>query len=183
MATFDQVRKKIAQLPENIKKHAPNIIAETATEYFKERFAVKAWEGVGWDQAKNPPDHGTLMVRSGALVSTIRPSQVTDNIVVISAGSARVPYPRIHNEGGTITQIPTPKQRKFFWAMEYKNKSETKTAQVEDSSDTNKKLGQWGAMAIAKQLTINIPKRQFMGHSPELNKRILERLKPLLNIK
>lgn len=175
MATFDQVRKKIAQLSENVRKAAPTIIAETATEYYKERFSVKNWNGNAWPEAKNPPNHGTLMVRSGALVSSIRPSVVNDNVVIISAGNARVPYARIHNEGGVIKQIPTPKQRRFFWAMEYK---ENPVAEGE-----SRQLSHWGAMAMAKELTITIPKRQFMGHSSELNKRILERFKPLLNLK
>lgn len=180
MATFDQVRKKIAQLPETVKKHAPNIIAETATEYYINSFRDKGWDGVPWTAVKQEPGRGSLMVRSGQLQASIRPSLVTVNEVRISGGSPSVPYAQIHNEGGTITQIPTPKQRKFFWAMEYKTNPNTKVVQVEGSDKMRKELGRWGCMALAKELSANIPQRQFMGKSLILNKQILERLKMLV---
>ncbi|RMF46261.1 MAG: hypothetical protein D6751_05455 [Deltaproteobacteria bacterium] len=84
-----------------------------------------------------------------------------------------VPYAKIHNEGGTIRQVPTPRQRKFFWAR-YKRTGDAK----------------WKRFALAKELRITIPQRQFMdipgqGLSPFLEKRIrlhLERgLKRALN--
>lgn len=173
MATFSQVRQKISQLSSRMQQATPTIIAETAVEYFKESFTIKGWNGTPWPQAKEPPTNGSLMVRSAALVSSIRPRVVTAKEVIISAGSPRVPYAKIHNQGGTIKQVPTAKQRRFFWAMEYKNNPNAK-------DDTPRELGRWGKMAQAKELSITIPQRKFAGHSPELNRRIIARLKPLL---
>lgn len=176
MATFEEVRQKIDRMTANIKRAAPQIIAETATEYYKERFRKKDWEGVAWPKVKQPNPHGSLMVRSGALLSTVRPTLVTSREVRIGAGSPRVPYAKIHNEGGTITQTPTAKQRRFFWAMEHKDNPDTWDANGKlDISKT----GKWGNMARAKQLNITIPQRRFMGHSPRLNDKILARLNGL----
>lgn len=38
MATFEEIRQKIDRMATNIKQAAPQVIAETATEYYKERF-------------------------------------------------------------------------------------------------------------------------------------------------
>lgn len=168
MATFDQVRQKIRQLPDTVRRHAPNIVAETATEYFRNSFRDKGWDGTPWQAAKRDPGRGSLMVRSGALQASIRPSLVSPAQVRISGGSPTVPYAKIHNEGGTITQTPTAKQRRFLWAME------------RQSNAGGGELGAYGRSAIAKQLHIKIPKRQFMGHSPILNKKIIERLTLLI---
>lgn len=171
MATFEDVRRKIESLADNVKRYAPGIIAETATEHYKERFRKKDWEGVPWTDLKHPNPKGSLMVRSGSLLSTIRPTLVTDREVRIGAGNAKVPYARIHNEGGTIKQTPTAKQKRFFWAMEHKSNPVV--------PGKEHKAGGWAKMATKNQLVINIPKRQFMGNSAALNKKINARLEAL----
>lgn len=76
----------------------------------------------------------------------------------------RLYYAQIHNQGGTITQAPTPKQRKFFWAM-YKQ--------------TNNEM--FLRSAKAKQITITIPQRKFIGNSAGLDKRIARQIQARLN--
>lgn len=169
MATFTEVRKKIISLPEKLNKYAPDIIAETATEYYRDSFRQKGWDGEPWPAAKNPPSRGSLMVRSGELQASIRPSLVTPRELRISGGSPSVPYAKTHNQGAIITQTPTDKQRRFFWAMEYAA-----------GGGQGGELGRWGRMAVAKQIKIDIPRRKFMGASPRLNKVIIDRLKLLL---
>lgn len=55
-----------------------------------------------------------------------------------------VPYARIHEEGGTIQQNVTAKQRRFFWAM-YMQSQNT----------------MYRAMAMSNTLKIKIPKRPY----------------------
>lgn len=172
MGDFETLRKKIAAASERIRQDGTRIMAETATEFYKQRFTTKEWEGVSWAAAKNPPQRGSLLVRSGALVSTIRPARVTPSEATIRAGSPRVPYARIHNEGGTIEQKPTPKQRRFFWAKAY----------AADETTDGSGLGRWGRAAVAKQLHITIPQRKFIGKSVALNRRIVERLRALISL-
>lgn len=173
MGDFETLRRKIAAASERVRLNGTRIIAETATEYYKQRFTTKEWEGKPWKEAQNPPSRGSLMVRSGALVSTIRPARVTPTEATIRAGSPRVPYARIHNEGGTIIQRPTAKQRRFFWARAY--------AAGEMSGDA-KTLGPWGQAAITKKLTITMPQRKFIGKSVVLNRKIVDRLRALIQL-
>lgn len=171
MGDFETLRRKIAAASERVRLNGTRIIAETATEYYKQRFTTKEWEGKPWKEAQNPPSRGSLMVRSGALVSTIRPARVTPTEATIRAGSPRVPYARIHNEGGSIVQKPTPKQRRFMWAKAYS---------AGEGNSGNGTLGINGRMAVAKVWTITIPQRKFIGKSIALNRKIIERLHALV---
>jgi hypothetical protein len=65
----------------------PAIVAETAVMYFKQRFRTKEWDGTPWPPTKRPVKRGSLMVRTGKLVNSIRPKKVTKTEVVISAGT------------------------------------------------------------------------------------------------
>lgn len=170
MGDFETLRRKIAAASERMRLNGTRIIAETATEYYKQRFTDKEWNGTPWPEAKNPPSRGSLMVRSGTLVSTIRPARVTPTEATIRAGSPRVPYARIHNEGGTVTQKPTPKQRRFLWAQAYAAGTDGEPAP------------RWKYAAISKELTIPIPQRRFIGKSVELNRRIVTRLAALIQL-
>lgn len=71
------------------------------------------------------------------------------------------PYAKSHNEGEKTTQIPTAKQRRFFWAKYYQLRKRNP-----------KEARKWKAMALAKKLTIVIPKRQFMGASQFFDRRV-----------
>jgi phage gpG-like protein len=172
MATFADIDAFFDRLQNDfLKKAAARVVAETATEYYKERFKYKDWEGNPWPPVKNPVKRGTLMLRSGGLRNSITPSLISSNKVVISAGSSRIPYAQIHNEGGNITVPVTKKMRKFAWAMHYK------------TSKDKKAYTAWKGLAITSKnaLNIHMPKRQFMGYSNELNNRIVKRLDMAFN--
>lgn len=173
MASFKEIDDFFNKLSnEFFKKQVPNIIAEKATEFFKERFSTKEWDGTPWPETKKPIKRGTLMVRSAALVNSIKPKTVTSEKVVISAGSDKVNYARVHNEGETITVPVTPQMRKFAWAMHYKEVGDDKKA---DSS--------WKGLAMTKKktLTITLPMRRFMGPSPKLNDVLFKSIKEAFN--
>jgi len=164
MTNFNDLNRFFERLDKDFLHGAvPHIIAEKATEYYKSRFTVKAdVNGKAWPIAKHPPGRGSLMVRSGNLMASIRPSVVNSNRVVISAGSARVPYAKIHNEGGEVSVPVTMDMRKFAWAMKY-----------ETGDD------RWKGLALTRKsvIRVNVPKRQFMGHSKMLNQIIVSTIK------
>lgn len=143
---LDRVKDDIARFPMDV----ANIIAETATEYFKGSFRRKAFDGAGWKRSVK--GSGSTLVQTGNLMNSIRPAEVTAKKVVISAGNEHVGYARIHNEGGEVEV--TPRMRKFFWAMYYKAGRRGKVAE------------HWKSMALAKK--IQIPQRQYMGDSGEM---------------
>lgn len=97
-----------------------------------------------------------------------------------------VVYAAIHNEGGTVHPKITPKMRRFAWAKYYELKGKQKGAQKPrkgQKNGTSQSAGnhpdsgeaeKWKRLALTKKetLTINIPQRQFMGQSAELDAKI-----------
>ena len=170
MGSFKEIDDFFNKLTDQfLRDRVPDIIAETATAYFKERFTTKEWDGKPWAETKKPVKRGTLMVRSGDLVNSIKPSLITPEKIVISGGSDKVKYARAHNEGETITVPVTPKMKQFAWAMHYK---EQKKGQKEINTP-------WKGLALTKKpaLTIKMPERRFMGTSENLNQVLLDAIK------
>lgn len=152
---FNELSNYLTSLPEQILNDASEIVAETATAYYKARFKEKSFDGNPWAPAKVPRQNGSLMVNSGNLVNSIRPAYIGRDKVVISAGNEKVDYAQIHNEGyaGPVT-VPAHVRR-------------------------TSKYGDIKVKAHTRQT--NIPKRQFMGKSDELAKTIHERLEGYIN--
>lgn len=149
---FNDLKDYFNNLPEKIMEVAPDVIADTATEYFKERFTEKAYDGNPWKEGR-PKRTGSLLVDSGALLNSIRPVYIGQDKVTISAGDMKVDYARIHNEGFSGEVFVNPFQR-------------TRKGKVEDVKGHTRNM--------------NIPQRQFMGKADELADRIKERLQPLV---
>lgn len=145
----------------------PNIIAETATEYFKERFTKQEWDGVPWrplnaNYAKRKTrGRGRILTRTGALMNSIRPAEIKPEKVVISAGNSRVPYARAHNEGMSIKGVQSIKG--------YTNTN---------FMGTGKKVK---IKPHKRTVNFRMPQRQFMGRSKYLNERLITRLTKAFN--
>jgi len=140
----------------------PNIVAETATEFFQDRFKTQEWDQVPWQPlqpkyaAKKTRGKGKILTRSGLLQRSIRPSIVRPEQVRISAGNSRVPYARIHNEGLRVKGLV--KVRRHF---------------------NNNFMGRGRRVAIrshTRNVNFKMPKRQYMGHSRFLNTVIKTRI-------
>jgi hypothetical protein len=100
------------------------------------------------------------MMRTNNLFSSVRPSVVLPSEVVISAGSPKVPYARIHNEGGRIRGI------QYVRPYTHPNLLGKGRTQVRGH---------------ARKVDFSMPRRQFIGVSRTLNNRILERIKAHYN--
>ena len=147
---MQSVEQEIEQVIEEILEASAEIIAEEATEYYKESFERKGWNGAPWLPVKNPPSRGSLMLRSTQLMNSIRPIEINKERVVIAAGyEDRVQYARVHNEGydGTVNV-------KAFTRM-----VKGKPQQVKDHTRH-----------------MQIPQRQFMGVTDELEERLTTRI-------
>lgn len=146
---INELSNYLKALPEEIITGAADIVAETATEEFKQSFRDKGFDGNPWAPAKHPRGNGSLLIDSGALVNSIRPAVVSRERVVISAGNEKVVYAKTHNEGfaGTVN-VPSHTRRT--------------------------KKGDHQVKAHSKKL--NVPKRQFMGDSGEVNNTIWKRM-------
>jgi len=137
-------------LADDIIDDVPEVVAETATEYFKETFTKKEFDGNPWAPAKKAKHTGSLLIESGNLVNSIKPSYIGTDKVVISAGSDKVSYAQAHNEGFTgMALIPAHTRR-------------TKKGGIANVREYNRRM--------------NLPQRQFMGEANELAAVMVERI-------
>ncbi|MBQ4126643.1 MAG: phage virion morphogenesis protein [Alistipes sp.] len=153
---MQNIEQEIAAMMDEICEESSEIIAEEATEYFKERFTEKEWDGTPWPPAKSPKRSGSLLVRSSALLNSIRPTEVTKDRVVITAGNQKVTYAQVHNEGFS------GKVNVDAFTRNVKGKTQQVRAHTRNTT---------------------IPKRQFMGETEELDERILGRIETLIQSK
>lgn len=140
----------------------PNVIAETATEYFQERFRAQDWDGVPWQPlnpkyaAKKTQGRGRILTKTATLARSIRPTTVSAKKVTITAGNSRTPYARAHNEGLRINTV----------------------ANIKPYTNTNF-MGKGKRVPIpahTRKIDFRMPKRQYMGRSVFLNQQIKARL-------
>lgn len=150
---------EVAQRYLKLKQQLPRKIGLAAADLFKENFRAQGFiRGDGqldkWPARKEGAGKRGVLMQTGRLRRSIKIAGMMEDYVRVATD---VPYAQAHNEGGTHTVPLTPRMRKFFWAMWYKTKEP-----------------RWKAMALTKQktLTIKLPKRQFMGNSKALDKRL-----------
>lgn len=175
MGSFKEIDDFFDKLSnEFLERSLPNIVAEKATAFFKERFTTKEWDGQAWPQTKKAVSRGSLMVRSGALVNSIKPKSVTSEKVVISAGSDKVPYARIHNEGGIIAH---PGGTPYF--LDKKNDGKAVFVSKKKATEWATKNGTY--LPITKPHNIPMPMRRFMGISQGLKDTIFAAIKGAFN--
>lgn len=165
MGNQQKIDALFIELSQFVEKEVPDIIAETATELFKDSFREKAFDKKPWPQTKRKVKKGSLMVRTGALMGSIRPSQITPSQVTISAGSYKVPYARVHNEGSEVIIPPRSEtfQRNRFQSGKKNGKFKKGTIS--------------GQGFTFKEARFNMPQRQFMGISLNITQVILNRIK------
>lgn len=139
------ISKELKQKVKEAMSAVPDLVAELAVDYFKERFRYKEFDGTQWPAPGKSyrRTNGSLLVDTGHLMNSIRPTEISAGRVVISAGNDNVLYAKVHNEGFSGSVI------------------------VPTHNRTSKK----GKTYVVKQHTrkMLIPQRQFLGESRELN--------------
>lgn len=147
------------KLSRNLLEGVPEDIAERARAFFLQSFIKQGFTDasfIPWPKhADSQTDH-KLLSASLALRDSIKIKSATIDEVEISAGEG-LPYAEIQNNGGTITVRVTKRMRKYFWAMYYK---------------TGQSKYKFMALTNKEQFKIHIPKRQFIGESMQLNRKI-----------
>ena len=146
-ASLTDIEKRIPEIVKGALKRVPVL--------FQGYIGVQFGDGRG-ENKRNTTNR--LNIQSGRLFKSFLPNS-PDNFFRVSQSGTRysveigtnVPYARIHEEGGTITQPRSQKQRRFFWAMYYKTKDEK---------------FKYAALS-AKPLTINIPARPYFKPATE----------------
>lgn len=146
------------------------------TDEFDRNFERQAFFSEAWQRRKSPiRPNGHILVASGDLRRSIR-SEIKESSIVFKSD---LPYAAIHNEGGEIKV--TRRMKSFFW---YKYCSTTGTfgRRKDGSLRRDKRNNQltteaefWKCMALMRVgSTIKIPRRRFLGNSPEVEAAVRE---------
>ena len=145
------------------------------SDEFDQNFEREAFFSEAWQRRKSPiRDKGrAILTDTGRLRSSIQ-SRTTENSITFYTD---LPYAAIHNEGGEI--VVTPRMKKYFWHKYYEatgsfgrkkdgsRRDDKRTVQLSDEAEF------WKFMALKKAgTTIKIPRRRFLGTSPEVEQAV-----------
>lgn len=186
---MNESKKLTAELQKRVNRLVRETLKDIRTEAldeFDRNFEREAFFNQKWARRKYHDDESRgLLIQTGNLRRSIT-GRVTDrNSVVIETTQ---PYARIHNEGGTITV--TRKMKGYFWYRYqtvtggrspdgFSNNLQRKKNGTPRNNKRNRELTAeaefYRAMALKKVGSkITIPKRQFIGNHPELEKLLKE---------
>lgn len=143
---------------------------------FDQNFERESFFSEKWARRKSPlRPGGHTLVDTGALRRSVKSRSDSTSITFYSD----LPYAPIHNEGGEIKV--TARMKRYFWHRYYEAQGgfgRKKNGELRNTQK-NRQLGSeaefWRAMALMKVgKTVKIPKRQFLGMSPEIEKDVRE---------
>lgn len=151
--------------------------AAIAVSFFKASFTNQGFTDGGlvkWKQRNGGPRNKGrgVLIDKGVLKRAVRIKRADVKQAVIGVDAA-VKYADIHNNGGEI-QV-TVKMRRFFWAMYYKHGGSHEDTKKDEVAQF------WLRMALKKDNTIKIPKRQFIGDSATLTNKVTVYLEKEIN--
>lgn len=190
--------EKSNQVTRDLQRRINLLVRETlkdirteALDEFDRNFEREAFFNQKWARRKyNDDESRGLLVRTGNLRRSIT-GRITDRDSVVIETTE--PYAQIHNEGGTITV--TRKMKKYFWwkyitivgskrmkagiPITYSERFSRKKDGTLRNTKRNRALTDeaefYRAMALKKAGSkITIPKRQFIGNHPDLEKLLKE---------
>lgn len=180
---IQRMKKEIEQL---ISRKLPVVAGKYAKQHFQDNFRQGGFVNGGlhpWPPAKRlssgesgaDSQYKTLMSSRNHLFSSINYTPGIAKVTIFND----VVYAAIHNEGGTVHPKITPKMRRFAWAKYYELKgrqkgTQNRTSQSAGNQPDSGEAEKWKRLALTKKetLTINIPQRQFIGQSTELDAKI-----------
>lgn len=136
-------------------------------EEFDQNFEREGYFSEAWSRRKSPVHGGRsghLLEDTGALRGSIRSEIRGDSVFFFSD----LPYAGIHNEGGEI--VVTARMKRFFWGK-YREANGGSWGRRGETASRGTEAEFWKLMALKKVGTaIKIPRRQFLGGGPEVEK-------------
>lgn len=153
-----------------------NDIRVELKDEFDRNFERQGFFSEKWARCKSPlrPGRATL-VDTGKLRSSVMARATADGVTFYSAH----PAADIHNEGGEIKV--TARMRRYFWARHYAavgGFGRKKNGELRGDKRTRQLSSEaafWKYMALMRVgSVIHIPKRQFLGASPEVEHAVTE---------
>ena len=157
-----------------IKQILKDIRVEMEDE-FKTNFERQAFFSEAWERRKSPirNEGRAILIDTGQLRRSIS-SRVTENSVIFYTD---LPYAAIHNEGGEIKV--TKRMKGYFWHKYYEatgsfgRKKDGTLRRTKKNARLTTEADFYKWMALKKEgSTIKIPRRQFIGTSPEVEQAV-----------
>jgi phage gpG-like protein len=178
---------QIKQIEQNFKRvlqYAPGLLANDAVNFFLDSFKRSAWLGntiEPWQKrkpqtmwGKTPRNQGrALLIDTGRLRRSIRVVHVTNLTATIGTD---VPYAKAHNEGlrlGIIQQVKQHTRRATRLGITSKRTLKTRSKVTYGRVYTG---GSITVKAHTRRINMKLPRRQFMGNSPYLQRQLTRRL-------
>lgn len=158
---LDNKLKSLEKSIKGIINKTPRAVGSLASKHFRESFNKQGFDDNGlrkWVKRKNEraKDKGrAILVKTGRLQHSIRVRRANTQEVVIGTN---VPYARYHNEGGIMHRKPHGRRTGIFHVKTQKERK----SQV-------------------RRADYRLPRRQFIGASANLNKKIDEWYKKQLD--
>ena len=143
------------------------------TDEFDRNFERQSFFGEAWKRRRSPvKDRGRgLLIDSGGLRGSLRTKISRTGITFIYDKD----YASIHNEGGEIRV--TKRMKRFFWAKYYSTsgsfsrRKDGSLRRDQRNSRLTTEADFWRMMALKPEgSVIRIPRRQFIGNHPEIEK-------------
>ena len=146
---------------------------------FDLNFERQAFFSEKWQRRKSPirNDRRAILTDTGQLRGSIGFRTTADSVTFFS----NLPYAGIHNDGGEI--IVTKRMKGFFWhkymnaagALTFARRKDGSLRRDKGTRQISAEAEFWRAMALMKEgKAIKIPRRRFLGYSPEVEKEIRE---------
>lgn len=146
------------------------------TDEFDRNFERQGFFSQKWKRRKSPMrPGGSILINTGGLRRSVQSRSTDSSITFFSSHPAAA----IHNEGGEIKV--TRKMKAYFWHRYYEatgsfgrkkngdRRQDKRTVQLGTEAEF------WKLLALMKVgSSIKIPKRQFLGTSPEVEKAVTE---------
>ena len=145
-------------------------------EEFDRNFERQGFFSHAWQRHRSPLRQGkSILVDTSALRRSIH-RKVSNGTLTFAS---ELPYAAIHNEGGDIRV--TMRMKRYFWAK-YREVTGAFGRRKDGSKRQDKRNARlsteaefYRAMALQKEgKKIHIPKRQFLGNAPEVEKIVRE---------
>lgn len=179
----EEVQRKLNELARIRDRVLPVKVGRAAVNLTKENFRQGGFYGRPWQQPKRRTlgfkgaagGYGPLLSGSNHLMNSNEYKAEQAKVYIRNP----LVYAAIHNDGGDITV--TAKMKKYFW---YRFKQAQggsggapagRRAGGRNSGALSPEAGFWKAMALKRVGSkIHIPKRQFLGTSPRLEREITQ---------
>ncbi len=146
------------------------------SDEFDENFEREGFFSESWQRRISPlRGDGHILVDTGQLRRSIE-SRIDGNSITFFT---TLPYAGIHNDGGEI--VVTAKMKKYFWWRwksaegSFSRKKDGEVRKTKKNARLQSESDFWKWMALKKiGSKIRIPRRRFLGSSPEVERIVRE---------